>query len=102
MDNFIDIFAEIMAVLLMIGIAWLIGKAKDYLVKAAEATGNDYLVSLIESFCAAVEQQLKADDPTGAKRKARVCELLVETGVEITDAVDAMIEAAVYRINKGA
>ena len=99
MENIIDIFVKIVAALLAIGITWLIGKARDYLTAKATAAGNDDLVRLIEQFCAAAEQQLKVDDPTGEKRKEYVYMLLKEANVEVTEVVDAVIEAAVYRIN---
>ena len=99
MENLIDIIAKLIAALLAIGVAWVLGKAKEYLTVKAEATGNDDLVRLVEQFCAAAEQQLKADDPTGEKRKDYVYHLLREANVEITEIVDAMIEAAVYSIN---
>lgn len=102
MENLIEIAVKILAALLAIGITWLTGKAKEYLTIKAEATGNEHLAKLIEQFCEAAEQQLKEDDPTGIKRKAFVCEMLTAAGYEISDIIDAAIEAAVYRINKGA
>lgn len=102
MENLIDIIVEILAALLAIGITWLAVKAKEFIVAKITETEHVWLVELVEDFCAAAEQELKEDDPTGEKRKARVYELLAEAGVEVSNIVDALIEAAVLRINKGA
>ena len=99
MENLIDIVAKIAAALLAFGVAWLMSRAKNYLNVKAAATGNDDLRRLVEQFCAAAEQQLKADDPTGEQRKEYVYNLLKEAEIEVTEIVDALIEAAVYNIN---
>lgn len=102
MENLIDIVVKIIAALLAIGGAWLIGKAKAYFAAKIEATENADLIRVIEQFCAAAEQIFKMDDPTGAKRKEYVQGLLVDLGIEVNSAIDALIEAAVYRINANA
>lgn len=101
MENLIDILAKILAALIFIGVAWLCGKIKNYMTVKAKATGNDDLVQLVQQFCNAAEQQYKAGMLTADQRKEYVFELLQEANVEVTDIVDALIEAAVYRINKG-
>lgn len=101
MENLIDIIAKILAALLAGGAAWLAMKAKEFLKTQAEATASDWVVDLVNAFCEAAEQQFKLDDPTGEKRKAYVQEMLVAAGVEVSAVVDALIESAVYRINKG-
>lgn len=101
MENLIDILAKILAALIFIGVAWLWGKIKNYMTVKAKATGNDDLVQLVQQFCNAAEQQYKAGMLTADQRKEYVFELLQEANIEVTDIVDALIEAAVYRINKG-
>lgn len=100
MENLIDIFAKLVAAALFIGIAWLWGKVKHYLSVKAAATGNSDLMRLVEEFCKAAEQEYKAGRLTAEARKDYVYELLTDASVEITNVVDALIEAAVYRINK--
>ena len=102
MENLIDIIIELLAVLLALGITWLVAKAKTYINAKIKETEHVWLAELVNEFCAAAEQELKADDPTGEKRKERVYELLAEAGVEVSGIVDALIEAAVHKIGKGA
>ena len=101
MENIIDIIAKVIAALIFIGAAWLWGKVKNYMTVKAKATGNDDLVQLVQQFCNAAEQQYKAGMLTADERKAYVFELLQDADIEVTEIVDALIEAAVYRINKG-
>ena len=99
MENLIDIIAKILAALLAIGVAWLAAHAKQFLTEKARETESAALIKLIDTFCEAAEQQFKEFDPTGVKRREYVEKLVVAAGYEITDIVDAAIEAAVYRIN---
>lgn len=99
MENLLDVIVKILAALLAIGGAWLIRKAKAFFVAKIEETGNADLMRLVEQFCTAAEQLFKMDDPTGAKRKEYVQEQLVNMGIEVNSVVDALIEAAVYRLN---
>ena len=64
-----------------------------------EAQQASELDRLIYDFVAAAEQQLKADDPDGTKRKAYVVEQLNAVGIAISQEINARIEAAVYEIN---
>lgn len=99
MENLIDIIAKIAAALLAIGIAWLSARAKQFITTKATEADNKFVLQLVETFTEAAEQQLKADDPDGTKRKEYVQEQLVAAGVEVTEIINAAIEAAVYRIN---
>lgn len=53
----------------------------------------------VTSLVEAAEQLLRATDPDGSKRKAFVTAALERAGYDITEYVNAMIEAAVYRLN---
>lgn len=100
MENLIDIFAKIAAAVVFLALAWLWNKVKDYIAVKAAATGNSDLLRLVEEFCKAAEQEYKAGRLTADARKEYVYDLLTDASVEVTNVVDALIEAAVYRINK--
>lgn len=101
MEQLVDLIVKVIAALLGIGILYVVGKLRAYLAAKASAADATKLDAVIYDFVAAAEQLLKADDPTGEKRKAYVVDLLRQIGVEVTREIDARIEAAVYGINIG-
>lgn len=87
------------AALLGLATIWLATKAKSLLKARAEAEQAGNLDRLIYQFVEAAEQQLKNGDPDGTARKQYVVGLLEELGMEISAAINARIEAAVYDLN---
>lgn len=90
MYDVITIIAIIAFVLLFLYIAYLL----RYEIKALDL--RRYIETLVE----AAEQLLKAVDFDGSERKAFVCAALEKAGYIITDHIDTLIEAAVYRLNQ--
>ena len=98
-SEIIDLVVKALFGLLVIGGIWLVGFVKEVLKTKVEAQQASELDRLIYDFVAAAEQQLKADDPDGSKRKAYVVEQLNAVGIAISQEINARIEAAVYEIN---
>ena len=98
-QEIIELVVKALFGLLAIGGIWLVGFVKDVLKTKVEAQQASELDRLIYDFVAAAEQQLKADDPDGTKRKAYVVEQLNAVGIAISQEINARIEAAVYEIN---
>lgn len=99
MDKLINIILEI-AVLAVTGMLLLVGQqVKTWVKELIEKVKNEKLQELVINFVESVEQTLKEDDPTGARRFAEVERLLEEAGYVIDDLIRSMIESAVYRVN---
>ena len=94
------LLVKIIAMVLFAVLFVVLAKCKKKLeaeIAAGEATELD---KLIYQFVSAADQLLKAQDPTGEKRKAYVYKLLEELGVVVTDIINAKIEAAVLKMPK--
>ena len=99
MEQIIDIIIKVLATLLALGAGWL-GKYLINLLKAKLDEKNDARLDMfIRELVSAAEQMFKADDPDGTTRYGYVIEMLSNAGYEITDAIEALIEAKVYDIN---
>ena len=98
-SEIIDLAVKALFGILALGGIWLVGFVKEVLKTKVEAQQASELDRLIYDFVAAAEQQLKADDPDGSKRKAYVVEQLNAVGIAISQEINARIEAAVYEIN---
>ena len=96
MDTIIDIIIRLTALLLCYGVYVLVDKAGVYIKEKAESEKLDRFVDCLVQ---AAEQMLRNDDPTGGKRLAYVQQQLIEAGYELTDALRALIESKVYKIN---
>lgn len=94
----LEIIVKILALIVM---GYIIPKLRAYLSAKLSAENMAELERLVWAFVEAAEQTLRADDPTGEKRKAYVVSQLKDLGYEITAELDAMIEAAVYGLNNG-
>lgn len=68
-----------------------------YLQATLKAKDKEELILLVEDLVAAAEQVFKGTG-MGQKKKAYVIEALSKAGRSIDGEVDAMIEAAVYRL----
>lgn len=93
----LEIVVKVLAVVIT---GYLIPKLKAYLSARLNAEQQAELDRLIRAFVEAAEQTLKAEDPTGEKRKAYVVQQLQALNYEITSELDALIEAAVYGLKE--
>lgn len=99
MTNLYEIIGNLLAALLVGLLAYLTPKAKEWLEANTDASTNENIRRLAESFARAAEQLYYEQDPTGEKRRQFVQEQLQALGVEVTEAVMNMIEGAVWEIN---
>lgn len=99
MEQIVDIIIKIVATLLLAGAGWLGKYVITYLRNNLDAKEVAFLDSFIAELVAAAEQLYAEADTTGRIRREYVQKMLVEAGYEITEAVQAMIEAKVYDIN---
>ena len=70
-----------------------------YLKTRLEKEGQEQLVELIENLVQAAEQ-IYNGVKQGEQKKAYVVKALAANGVEVTESVNAMIESAVYSLDK--
>lgn len=70
-----------------------------YLKTRLEKEGQEKLVELIEALVQAAEQ-IYTGVQQGEQKKKYVVKALAADGVEITESVNAMIESAVYSLDK--
>lgn len=70
-----------------------------YLKTRLEKEGQEQLVELIENLVKAAEQ-IFTQAKSGEQKKEYVVNALSEKGVLITESVNAMIESAVYSLDK--
>lgn len=99
MTNLYEIIGKLLAALLVGLLAYLTPKAKEWLEANTDASTNENIRRMAESFARAAEQLYYEQDPTGEKRRQFVQEQLQALGVEVTEAVINMIEGAVWEIN---
>lgn len=99
MEQIIDIIIKIVATLLLAGAGWLGKYVITYLRNNLDEKNIAFLDTFIAELVAAAEQLYAEADETGRIRREYVQKMLVEAGYEITEAVQAMIEAKVYDIN---
>ena len=96
MEQLINTLVELAGVMVA---AFIMTQLKPLVQEWSLKIKNERLQETIAIFVASVEQTLKDQDPTGAKRFSEVERLLEEAGYVITDVVRSMIESAVYNIN---
>lgn len=99
MEQIIDIIIKIVATILLAGAGWLGNYIINYLRSNLDAKEVEFLDTFVAELVAAAEQMYAKEDPDGSIRLGYVQGMLVEAGYEITEAVQAMIEAKVYDIN---
>ena len=96
MDNILDILLRVAAMLLFWGLYMLCNRGMNYIRSTAESEELDrFITYLVE----AADQMLKMEDPTGGKRLEYVQQQLIEAGYDLTDALRAVIESKVYKLN---
>lgn len=101
MEQILDILIKIVAVLIAAGISFLVNEATKWVKSKVSAAEAEKLDKFIDYLTEAAEQLLKEEDEDGSKRLDYVYTNLAEAGIEITEAVRALIESKVWRINGG-
>lgn len=96
-DNIINLAIEVIAVILA---GFVLPKLRAYLKAKLDAEQWETLKRLVTVLVEAAEQTLKEDDPTGKLRKQYVVSQLHELSYDVTEEVNALIEAAVYGLNE--
>lgn len=96
-DNIINLAIEVIAVILA---GFVLPKLRAYLKAKLDAEQWEALKRLVAVLVEAAEQTLKEDDPTGKLRKQYVVSQLHELSYDVTEEVNALIEAAVYGLNE--
>lgn len=96
-DNIINLAIEVIAVILA---GFVLPKLRAYLKGKLDAEQWEALKRLVTVLVEAAEQTLKEDDPTGKLRKQYVVSQLHELSYDVTEEVNALIEAAVYGLNE--
>lgn len=94
----IDIAAKLIVGLFAL---YILPKLRELAAAKLDAQQMDDLEKIVHALVRAAEQTLRDGDPTGAKRKAYVCEQLQALNYEVNSEVDALIEAAVYGLPHG-
>jgi len=99
MENIYEIIGKLLAAAMLALFAYLTPKAKAWFEASADASTQENIRRLVQSFARAAEQLYHDQDPTGTHRKQFVQDQLRALGVEVTEAVINMIEGAVWEIN---
>lgn len=99
MDNLFNILVELIALVIAAMLLSVGDELKHWIKEQILKVKDERLQSLIINLVQSVEQTLKDQDPTGAKRLAEVERLLEEAGYIINDTIRSMIESEVYNIN---
>lgn len=99
MNNLYEIIGKLLAAFVVGLLAYLTPKVKAWLEANADASTNENIRRLVQSFARAAEQLYHDQDPAGTQRKQFVQDQLRALGVEVTEAVINMIEGAVWEIN---
>ncbi len=99
MTNLYEIIGNLLAAFAVGLLAYLVPKARAWIQADADATTQENIRRLVQSFARAAEQLYHDQDPTGTQRKQFVQEQLRAMGVAVTEAVINMIEGAVWEIN---
>ena len=99
-QQIVEIVVQIIIALLGLGGLYLIGCLKKWLANREDEQEQTMVDTLINQLVEAAEQMLKADDPSGLKRRRYVVEGLAQLGYKLTDILNAKIEAAVFRLNQ--
>ncbi len=99
-QQIVEIVVQIVIALLGLGGLYLIGCLKKWLANREDEQEQTMVDALINQLVEAAEQMLKADDPSGFKRRRYVVEGLAQLGYTLTDILNAKIEAAVFRLNQ--
>lgn len=90
-----EILSVVFALVIVVISRYLI----PYLKTRLEKEGQEKLVELIEALVQAAEQ-IYTGVKQGEQKKKYVVKALAADGVEITESVNAMIESAVYSLDK--
>lgn len=97
MDN--EIMNNVIYIVMSLAIVIVTRYLVPYLKARLSAANQEELIQLIENLVQAAEQ-LFTDEKSGEQKKAYVVDALAKDGVEITESVNAMIESAVYSLDK--
>lgn len=97
--DILETIVRLLAAAAAILAAWALPRLRAWLIARTDRETAEQVLTLTEVFAQAAEQLLKAEDPTGEKRMQYVSERLEELGVEVTEAVIAMVESAVWSLN---
>ncbi len=100
MEQITTIALQLIGVILFALLIVVLTKYKKKLEEEINAGKATELDKLIFQFVSAADQLLKAQDPTGEKRRAYVYGLLENLGIVITDIIKAKIEANVLKMPK--
>lgn len=102
MNNLYDLYeiiGNLLAAFAVGLLAYLVPKARAWIQADVDATTQENIRRLVQSFARAAEQLYHDQDPSGEKRQQFVQEQLRAMGVAVTEAVINMIEGAVWEIN---
>ena len=99
MEQILDILIKVAAVLIAAGISFLLNEATKFVKSKVSKAEAEKLDDFVRYLTEAAEQLFKEEDEDGSKRLDYVYQNLTEAGIEITEAVRALIESKVYHIN---
>ena len=97
MDN--EILNNALYIIMSLAIVVVTRYLVPYLKSRLEKDGQEQLIQLIENLVKAAEQ-IFTQAKSGEQKKEYVVNALSEKGVLITESVNAMIESAVYSLDK--
>lgn len=97
--SLLDLFGKLLAVVVVAIVMYFVPMLRDWLEAHAGVAQTEELLVVISSFVRAADQLFHDADPDGHIRKEYVIDKLKEYGIDITEAIMAMIEGAVFDVN---
>lgn len=97
MDN--EILNNALYIIMSLAIVVVTRYLVPYLKARLTAAEQEGLIQLIENLVQAAEQLFTAEK-SGEQKKKYVVKALAADGIEVTESVNAMIESAVYSLDK--
>lgn len=99
MEEILNIVIKVVATLLAFGFGILGTYLAKWIRSKLNAEDVEKFDIFVSELVAAAEQMYKESDPDGTVRLAYVESMLRKSGIEITEAVKAMIESKVFEVN---
>lgn len=94
------ILIEIISILFALAFALLVEKVRQLVNVKIGEVDDEETRETIRALVFAAEQQYKAMEKSGADKKDYVMHELVKLGYDITEYINALIEAEVYRLKE--
>lgn len=99
MEEIMDIVIRAAGTLAAGAVVWVCRKIYAYFAQKMKASDMEKLEKFVDTLVTGADQMFKAEDPDGSVRLAYVQGELISAGYDLTEAVRALIESKVFKVN---